>query len=354
MKIAIDQSPLNKGNYLQHRVRGTGAYINGLREALLKYYPKNDYTFFVRGGKLPDNLDLVHIPYFEPFFLTLPFTKKAKTVVTIHDMTPFVFPDKFPSGLKGKIKWQIQKMNLKRIDAIITDSASSKNDIIKFANIPSSKIHVVYLAADNKYGILNTEYLIQNTKKKFNLPDKFLLYVGDATWNKNLPNLISAINRTNYTLVIVGKAFKEEDFDKSNPWNQSLSEAQSLAKLNKKVIALGFLNSGDLAKIYQAATAFIMPSFYEGFGLPVLEAMTSGVPVITSDKGSLKEVGGNAVYHVDPDSVDSIKDGIDKVMNNNKLREELSKKGLERARKFSWKKTAEETIKVYEEIINKR
>ena len=341
MKVAIDISPLNQGNYLHHRVRGTGSYINGLRQGLTKYYPKNKYIFFNQGEKLSKDIDLIHYPYFEPFFLTLPLKKTHKTVVTVHDLTPLVFKDKFPSGIKGGVRWAVQKRLLQMADAVITDSISSKKDIEKFTKISPSKIHVVYLAADEKFKKLEIGNWKLEIQKRYGLPESFLLYVGDATWNKNLPNLIKAVGRTRHHLVIVGKAFKNEDFDKSNPWNQSLAEAQTLAKLNKKVIVLGFLNSNDLAKIYKSATAFIMPSFYEGFGLPVLEAMASGVPVITSNTSSLKEIGKDAVYYVDPEK-------------SGKINGTLIKKGIKRSKQFSLKKTIDETIKVYDEIINKK
>src|ERR1035437_9648563 len=155
MKIAIDMSPLKTGNFLQHRVRGTGFYLENLKRSLLKYYPKNEYIFFTRGEKLPKDVEVVHYPYFEPFFLTLPVFSKNKKIVTVHDLTPLVFPDHFKSGLKGNLKWQIQKLALKNADAIITDSESSKKDIVKFAGINSEKIKVVYLAAGPEFKVLD-------------------------------------------------------------------------------------------------------------------------------------------------------------------------------------------------------
>src|SRR4029079_2530993 len=131
MKIAIDISPISSGHYLQHMVRGTGFYLNNLKESLLKSFPETDFIFFNRDEELAPDIDLVHIPYFEPFFITLPVMKKQKTVVTVHDLTPLVFKESFPAGIKGKIKWEIQKRSLQRVDAIITDSFSSKEDIHK-------------------------------------------------------------------------------------------------------------------------------------------------------------------------------------------------------------------------------
>ena len=367
MRIAIDISPLTTGHFLQHRVRGTGFYLTNLKESLLKYYPKDEFVFIKRGDKIPKGVELVHIPYFEPFFITLPIRKKYPTVVTVHDLTPLVFPDKFPSGKKGSIKWHLQKKSLKNCDLIITDSYSSKKDIHKFTGIPLDKIEVVYLAAAAHFQrtknptspkvreaskkqslIINQQSVI---KRKYSLPENFLLYVGDATWNKNLPNLIKSVGQTGHNLVIAGSAFLNKDYDRSNPWNRDLYEAQVLASGNKNIKALGFVSDEDLALLYNLATAFIMPSFYEGFGLPVLEAMQSGCPVITTKEGSLAEVADSAAFFVDPYSTDSIKEGIESVMSDLALRKALSEKGLTQAGKFSWKKTATRTHEVYERVL---
>ena len=122
MKIAIDISPLQSG----HKVRGVGFYLTYLKKALLTYYPDNDYTFFHQGEEIDKSVDLVHYPYFDPFFMTLPLIKKRKTVVTVHDLTPLVFPEHFPAGMKGNLRWQLQKYNLRHVDGIIADSEASK------------------------------------------------------------------------------------------------------------------------------------------------------------------------------------------------------------------------------------
>src|SRR5689334_16723864 len=122
MKIAIDISPLKTGHFLQHRVRGTGFYIENLRAALEKFFPENIYVSFTRGESLQSDVSVVHCPYFEPFFLTIPQNNLAKTVVTVHDLTPLVFPKEFPAGVKGKLKWHYQRFLLKQCAAIITDS----------------------------------------------------------------------------------------------------------------------------------------------------------------------------------------------------------------------------------------
>lgn len=351
MNIGIDVSPLKYGNFIQHRVRGTGFYIENLKSSLLKYYPDNKYTFFTRGEKLPKIIDLAHYPYFEPFFLTLPFFSKYKTVVTVHDLTPLVFPNYFPKGTKGWLKWQIQKMSLMKADAIITDSESSRRDIVKHTGINENKIHVVYLSVNEKFKKLKSGKWEAEIRNKYNLPDKFILYVGDVTWNKNLPTLINAVKKVNINLVLIGKALLSENFDKKNPWNQDLKKVHDLIKNDKKFIRLGFVEIENLVALYNIATAFVMPSLYEGFGLPILEAMSCGCPVISSKEGSIPEVGGNAVFYVDAFDIDSIASGIKKVFFDINLQKHLSEKGLLRARKFSWEKTTSDTLKAYRQVL---
>ncbi|MDO8657714.1 MAG: glycosyltransferase family 1 protein [Candidatus Levybacteria bacterium] len=352
MKIAIDVSPIEDKNKLAHRVRGTGFYISHLKEALLEYYSRNQYVFFSDTSELSGDIDITHYPYFEPFFLTLPVFSGNKRVVTVHDLTPLVFPKEFPSGIKGKIRWQIQKLALKKAGAIIADSQSSKRDIVKYTGIEESKIQVIYLAAGSEFiRIQKSETRIQSLKNKYKLPDKFALYVGDATWNKNLPSLIRACSKINVPLVMVGKALVDRHFDQSNPWNKDLVEINKLADDNKKVIRLGFVPTEDLVSIYNVATVLTMPSLYEGFGLPILEAMSCGCPVIASRGGSLPEVVGVAGNYVDPYDVDSIAKGISEVFNNQILQKELSQKGITQSKKFTWRDTADKTMDVYRKVV---
>lgn len=351
MRIAIDVSPLTSGNFLAHRVRGTGFYLNNLKESLLKYHGDNDYTFFKRGDKIKSKPDIVHFPYFEPYFLTLPSNTGKNCVVTVHDLIPLVFENEFPAGIKGKIKWLIQKKRLKEAGAIIADSNSSKKDIVKYAGIKEDKIFVVYLAAAGYFKPLVNTPTLRSIKVKYKLPDNFVLYVGDVTWNKNLPGLIEAVGRTEFHLVIAGAAFAEESYDRNNPWNKDLVKSQKLAKQNKKIISTGFVENKDLVGLYNAAGLFVMPSFYEGFGLPVLEAMQSGCPVVTSQRGSLKEIAGDAAYFIDPGNINSISSGITKLMLDSDLREKLIKKGFAQAKKFTWRKTADNTFNVYKNLL---
>jgi glycosyltransferase involved in cell wall biosynthesis len=347
MRVAIDQSPLLTG----HKVRGTGFYTQYLIFALKKYHPENDYVLFDLKN-VPSGVDIIHYPYFDPFFVSLPIKKRIKTVVTIHDLTPLVLPDLFPAGIRGKIKFSIQRLLSKRIDAVITDSESSKKDIEKILKIKSSKVFLIPLAAGEEFKKKYlTKHEIAKMVKKYKIPKKFLLYVGDATPNKNLKRLVEAIEPLNIPLFIVGKVF--ENPTKKHPWNKDLIFVQKKASENKNIHLLGFVPAEELVNIYNLADLFVFPSLYEGFGLPILEAAACGIPIVTTRSGSIPEVIGETAVFVDPLDVDSISEGVKKVVKDKALYERLSKEGIERAKKFSWKKTADQTVQVYEEIFNK-
>lgn len=348
MKIALDISPISKKSNSAHKVRGVGMYINFLIDNLERYDKKNEYVF-VEDGKFPLDSDLIHYPFFDPFFMTLPIRSSANFVVTVHDLTPLVFPKHFPAGMKGKLKWQAQRQLLKKAKNVIVDSECSKKDVQRLVGIRDEKIGVVYLSVGEQYKKI-PDY--SSVIKKYDLPKDFLLYVGDATWNKNIPNLIKAVKQTTYPLVLVGKVW-ENTFSTvdSNPWNHDLRESLKQMEKDKQFIRLGFVEDNDLIKLYNSANCLIMPSLYEGFGLPVLEAMSCGCPVICSKSGSLVEVGGDAVRYIEPLDPENIVEGIVEVTGDASLRKKLSEKGISQAKKFSVEKTIKDTVSIYESSV---
>jgi glycosyltransferase involved in cell wall biosynthesis len=360
IKVAIDISPVKTG----HKVRGVGMYTQRLEEALedirISGYQDiriDPFDFKTGNWKLKTgNYDVVHYPYFDLFFLTLPLRKMAKTVVTIHDVIPLIFPEHYPPGIKGKIKFLIQKFSLRGVSAVITDSENSKKDIFKYLNYPKDKIHVIYLAPGEAFEKLATDNWQLATRRKYSLPDQFVLYVGDVNWNKNILGLVKACKKIQVPLVIVGKQAVQEDFDRSHPENQDLVWLQehvqsSTIDHQSLIILTGFVPEEDLVKIYNLATVYCQPSFYEGFGLPVLEAMACGCPVVAAKTSSLPEVCGQAAILIDPKDYNEIAKGIQEVIENKEIRDKLIKKGIERAKKFSWKQAALETMGVYEKVV---
>lgn len=348
MNIALDITPIDPKVASLHRVRGVGRYIGLLKDNLEKVDNKNSYTFFSRGQKLPKNIDIIHYPYFEPFFLTLPFKNKEKTIITIHDLTPVLFSKNFPIGIKGKLKWNIERRIAKKASAILTDSNCSKKDIVRLIGVKESKVHVAYLGVENNFKEKRVSESERDLlQKKYHLPDRFALYVGDATWNKNLPRIVKASIEAQIPLVIVGKTIAEKSIDLTNAWNKDLLKAKELIATSEIIHPLGFVNEEELVTLYNVAEFLLMPSLYEGFGLPVLEAMQSGCPVIVSNEGSLQEVAGKAGMYVDPYNTESIISAMKMLFSDEKKRADMKKAGLGQADKFSIKKMIEDTVSVY-------
>ncbi|MFC1790408.1 glycosyltransferase family 4 protein [Patescibacteria group bacterium] len=361
MKVFINTSPLSSG----HRFRGVGYYTQNLLKALQMVDRKN--TYLTRAEDF-DRADVLHVPFFSPFAKSLPWRKRAKLVVTIHDLIPLLFPDHYPPGAKGKIAYKIQKFLIQKAEAVITDSQASKKDIIRFLNLPAQKIKVIYLAPGDIFSPITNHRSLVTAREKYHLPKRFILYVGDINYNKNIPALVTACEQIDFPLVIVGKQAANLEIDPDHPENQDLvwlqkklaagrqplvTDLRSLATEHKSpVIALGFVPSKDLPVIYSLATVYCQPSLSEGFGLPVLEAMACGCPVVASRTSSLPEVCGSAALLVAP-KADKLARALLKVSQNQQLQKLLKNNGLVQAGKFSWIKTAQETCQVYESVYSK-
>lgn len=352
MHIAIDKTPLQTG----HSVRGVGQYTKLLIESLQKYETQHSFSFFVRGEKVPKNADIVHYPYFEPFFLTLPLIKALPTVVTVHDLIPLEYPENFPKGIKGFVKWQIQKWSIQGVRLIITDSYASKQSILRLIKIPEKNIHVVPLAASPSFTHVGDMKLLMRVKKKFSLPDQFFLYVGDVNWNKNILGLVSAFirlrahqaltNGKTAKLVLVGKAFHES----SLPELRKLQSAIAQNNLENTVVMLGYVSDSELSAVYRLSTASVQPSFAEGFGFPVLEAMACGAPVVCAKGSSLDEIAGPSI-RVHPSDTDDIARGMKEALElTNAQRKHLVDKQLAWQATYSWRRVGRETVKAYEAV----
>lgn len=345
MRVAIVQPPI-----IGHLHRGTGVYMRNL-VAALRSHNQVDVVESKLDSK-SENVDLYHYPYFDPFFLTMPFLRSKKTVVTIHDLITLKFPDYFPSGIKGRVKWQIQRLSAYYADRIITDSKASKEDIVELLSISKTKVTPIYLAAKPEFSEEKKVSELKKIQRQFKLPSTFALFVGEGNWNKNLPNCIRASKEAAIPLVVVSNSFLNVDKISIHPWNRALNEAQELASSHPSIIRLGSIRTNELSAIYQLATVLLAPSYYEGFGLPVVEAFASGCPVITTDRGSLKEIAAGAALIVDPDDVSQIRRKIGEVVSDTKLKNELKRLGKQRALTFSWKTTAQQTYEVYRQVLN--
>lgn len=317
-------------------------------EILIKKYSfskgsRSIWRYFSTPLKLKSmkQLDIVHDTYeIGPLSFKMPF----KRIITVHDLSPFLFPDTFSSSTVLLHKILFSK-TLRSVDKIITVSESSKYDLVTHFNVSEDKIKVIFNGVDTKFRPL-TKDIINEFLRTYNINFHFILYVGTLEPRKNLPTLLKAYHQLkkrniNHKLVIAGK----------KGWKyQEIFETIDKLNLKDDIIFTGYVPENYLPALYNAADVFVYPSIYEGFGLPPLEAMACGTPVITSNTSSLPEVVGNAGIMVDPNNIDMLATAMYEVLSDDSLMKEMAKKGLDRAKLFDWKGCAAETLKVYEEF----
>ncbi len=268
----------------------------------------------------------------------------APLVVPIHDLSYFYYPDEFLKRDLYKLSaWT--KYSVKNAKKIIAVSENTKNDLIKFYNLPESKIEVIYNGYEKK---ANNENL--KMKNSYMLNAKcYILYVGTLQPRKNVITLIKAFDKfrkqhPEFKLVIVGK--------KGWLYDEIFSLAKQLY-LEKEIIFTDYVSDSELIQLYKNAFCFVLPSLYEGFGIPLLEAMAQGCPVLSSNSSSLPEIGGNACLYFDPTNVNNLVQSLDKLYDNNKLRNDLISKGKKRIQAFSWTKCANQTLEIFTTIHDK-
>ena len=357
-KIAIDISPTQDGNAL----RGVGYYTYNLVSALQTeiktnpLYKNYQIDLITNIDDLRSNIyDLIHYPYFDPFKLTLPKKTNIPTVITVHDLIPRQFRSHFPVGIKGELKWLIQKHRLLKVDKILTVSNYSKNIINKITGFKLSNIFATHLAADSSFKVIDNTKKLEEIRKKYKLPKKFILFVGDINWNKNIPTLVKACLKLNYPLVIVGSAATKKDVP-NHPWTQDLLWLQSKALMlenSNALILTGFVPDEDLPALYNLATLYCQPSFAEGFGLPLVQAMQSGCPVVYSQDSCLDEIMASNGIKFNPYSQKDLEKSLSQFWKNDDLRQKYIKLGLNHAKNFNWKHTALQTLALYNLMISR-
>lgn len=349
-------------------VRGIGAHNSNLFDSFKKNSDKNANIPDVGMNDDLSKYDVVHFTSFRPFFISLPFSKPKNTkfVLTIHDLIPLIYPKYYPAGIKGSIRFLINKYLIRKyVDRIITISETSKKDICRFLGVDPKIVDVVYIAPKKVMRKLEKGNWIKETKDKYNLPDKFVVFDHGVNYNKNVSTLIKACKVAKLRLVIIGKHAADleeevknygkisgpQDFIRSIlriPHPQNAHFKNLLEDIKKSdVIRPGFVSDEDLNKIFNLADICVQPSFYEGFGMPPLEAMTVGCPVISSKTQALVEVCGGACLYFDPNSVEDLVKKLKVLMTDNKKRKEYIKRGYEQVKKYSWDKAAYETLEVY-------
>ena len=368
MKIGID------ARTIIGKRAGKGQYTYNLIKALTKIDKKNRYLLYfskqpsVFDFQFPDNFKIKVISWPSLFWhlITLVKLKKdkidlflaptsyiipalgfKKSVVVVHDLFSF-----FGLTSHQKKATLIERFTAERAfrqaEKIIAISENTKNDLINLFRINPNKISVVYLGVDQQFVSNLDKDKIDQILKKHKLPKEFFLFVSTLEPRKNVVRLIKAYHRLvinswqlTTKLVIVGQ----------KGWNyQEIFDTVDKLNLKDRVIFADYIKNRDLPYLYNQALAFVFPSLYEGFGLPVLEAMACGCPVITSNISSLPEIGSDAVLYVDPYNIDEIAGAMKEILVNKEMRKKLKEKGLRQAKNFSWEKTAKETLKILEKI----
>ena len=361
---------------------GIGTYIRNLVRALARLDNANQYTLIAPSPDVPEFSDLpsnfeiaVYAKQSRPGFAQAGFTwflsrfpadlfhiplnavpmwMPKPYLVTIHDMSTLLFSNQ--KGYRSSLRLFYLRRGLARADRVLAVSSATRRDVESVLQIPASRIQVVHNAPDPNFRQSSgkTEAEVQRVLDRYRIHYPFLLYVGRTNPQKNIPRLVEAFavlrgelqEHSRYQdlrLIIIGDEISR---------HPALRQAVIQSRVEDSVRFLGFVPIETLRAFYQAASAFVFPSLYEGFGLPPLEAMACGTPVVCSHVSSLPEVVGDAALIVNPENVFDIARGMREVLLNDTLREELIESGLEQARQFSWERTAEQVLQNYEEMTS--
>jgi len=338
---------------------GLGNYSRDLIRILETYYPENLYLKYT--PKLPDNLKIeeinnnIHLPKgilaktFPMFWRNTGIINdlqtdhvniyhglsgeiptglrktNIKSVVTIHDLIFIRYPELYNS-VDCWIYNKKAKFAVENADRIIAISNQTKNDIVNFYGIPENKIDVIYQVSHPAFKNIKSQEEKNALRKKLHLPENFVLNVGSIEPRKNAFQIVKAIEALDIPLLIIGK---------ETSYSNSIKEYVSKNGLEKKVIFMKGLTMEELAAIYSMASIFIYPSKFEGFGIPIIEALYSGTPVITTNSGVFPEAGGPNTCYVDPENIEELKTSILSILSNQNLANEMSSKGLEYVQKFN-------------------
>lgn len=350
---------------------GLGNYSRSLIKSLSQNFPQHQYSLFtpqtssnnfaqniVKQKKISiiEPANKTFSAYWRSFGITnqlknidvyhglsneLPFNIKlfkGKKIVTIHDLIFLRHPKLYPI-----IDREIYSLKFKsacsKADQIVAVSQQTKDDIVEFYGTPAEKIKVIYQSCDEPYYKEISEEDIQDAKKKYNLPADYLLYVGTIEERKNLLTLIKALSLVKHiSLVVVGK---QKDYFKK------VIEYVNANGLNKRVLFLNNITAQELPPIYKSASVFIYPSLYEGFGIPIIEALTCKTPVITSKNGCFEESGGKSTIYIDPLNHEQLADEIEKLLSSSALRKQIVEAGFEHSKKFRPEAIAHDMMNLY-------
>ena len=290
------------------------------------------------------SVDLAHVPY-----SASPLRPTVPTVVTVHDLIPLLLPA-YRGSILVWLYTHLVAAAARHADLIITDSLSSKSDIVRHLRVPAERVHVIYLAADPACRPISDEKVLAAVRRKYGLPDAYVLYLGGFDQRKNLSGLLKAYARVSKAigdktppLVVAGRPPSADTPLFPDPKRM----ARELG-VEQKVIFTGWIAEEDKPALYSSAVFFAFLSLYEGFGLMPLEAMACGIPVLVARSSSLPEIVGSGGLLVNPTDPDEVVEAMLTLLRDAALRQQLGQDALVQAAKFDWKRTAEQTLQVYD------
>jgi glycosyltransferase involved in cell wall biosynthesis len=275
------------------------------------------------------------------------FVKMGKYIVTIHDVIPLILPWAFP--LRHRLVLATAFARIRRqADMVIVPSAAAAEDVVRYLRVDRERIKVIPMGCDARFQPIGDAAPAPRLRRRYGLPERYILFVGTLEPRKNLKTLLQAFAllldekpQDDPKLVVAG----------GKGWGHvGMLETTQALGLRDHVLFTGFVDDDDLPGLYRGASLFVYPSLYEGFGLPVLEAMACGVPVITSNRSSLPEVAGDAALLVDPSQPEALAAAMASILNDGELRQALRSKGLIRAQEFTWDAVAQKTLAVYRAV----
>ncbi len=302
-------------------------------------------TFPQAAGRV--GADLAHVPYWGG-----PLASPVPVVVTIHDLIPLILPA-YRGGVLARLYTGLVAASARGMAAVLTDSQASREDILRHLGLSAGRVHAVPLAAGLQYHPRHGGLVDMAVRQKYSLPDEFVLYLGGYDVRKNIHTLLKAYTYvrdgtgTQYPLVLAGQLP-----EKHSPRFANVPRLIDEMNLRDVVHIVGWIDEGDKPALYRLASCFVFPSRYEGFGLPVLEAMACGTPVVATATSSIPEIVGDAGFLIQPDDARGMAGAIVALMVQDDLRRDLSAKALRRAAQFSWDRTAAETLAVYEQAVH--
>ena len=386
MRIGIDYTSA------AHQGAGIGRLTRSVVRALAEIDHENEYTLLIQGRELPYPLSLpsagagtrnlasgiqnanfrevrtwinerwwnriwhrLRLPvavewvigsvelFHSPDFTLPPVRSDTRTIVTIHDLSFLRLPQCFEPALREYLVANVPRA-VRRADWVLADSESTRRDVIELLNAPQDRVSVLYPGVEPRFCPISDSRVLESVRRKYNLPPRFILSVGTIQPRKNYAGLIAAyahLDIADLSLVIVG----------GEGWlyNDVFAQVRDMG-LEGRVLFTGFVDDGDLPAVYGLAGVFAFSSLYEGFGIPPLEAMACGTPVVAANNSSLPEVVGAAGLLVDASDTEALADALTQVLNDSTLRRTLVERGLTQARRFTWKNAAETLLATYRRL----